>query len=159
MNRLLWQAPPTCPVPSCQEPVILSPVQCRHARSPSFSHLSSAIMPAACHFLTCPVPSCQQPVILPPVQCHHASSLSFSHLSSVFMPEVEFRSADVTDNLEETAWSPWSQRGESMERVGFFFFCFSQNCALSHCVGCFVFTLFRDALWTGKKGECGCQGL
>ena len=77
---------PTCPVPSCQEPVILSPVQCRHARSLSFSHLSSAIMPGVFHSPTCPVPSCQEPIILPPVLCCHARSLSFSHLSSAVMP-------------------------------------------------------------------------
>ena len=54
---------------------------------------------------------------------------------------------------------PLSQRGKSMERVGFLIFFFTQSHALGHCVGCFVFTLFRDALWTGEKGECGCQGF
>ena len=114
----------TCPVPSCQEPVILPPVQCRHASSLSFSH--------------CPVPSCQEPVILPPVQCRHASSLSFSHLSSAVMPEVvisevEFRSADVTDNLEETAWTTQMDPCHRGERGLFVFVFFSKLCTRSLC--------------------------
>ena len=159
----LWQAPPTCPVPSCHEPVILSPVQWRHARSLSFSHLSSAVMPAACHS--------------PTVQCRHARSLSFSHLSSAVMPAACHSLTCPVLSCQRWSFQRWNS-GQQMSlitlrrlrgqhrwtlvtegRGGFLFLFFSPSCALSQCVGCFVFTLFQDALWTGKRGACGCQGF